>query len=75
VLDASTYFQAIGNERTKAQIGITSWYEDYPHPLDWFAVLLNGERITPTHNNSTTTSTTTTSRMPTCRRSTRRSTS
>ena len=25
---------------------------DYPHPLDWFDVLLNGDRITSTHNNN-----------------------
>jgi peptide/nickel transport system substrate-binding protein len=51
-LDPNVYFQTIGNQTTKAQIGITSWYQDYPHPLDWFDVLLNGERITPTHNNN-----------------------
>src|SRR5690242_21547981 len=26
--------------------------EDYPHPLDWFDVLLNGNRITNTDNNN-----------------------
>ena len=30
----------------------TDWYQDYPHPLDWFDVLLNGKRITQTHNNN-----------------------
>jgi peptide/nickel transport system substrate-binding protein len=30
----------------------TDWYQDYPHPLDWFDVLLNGNRITQTHNNN-----------------------
>jgi peptide/nickel transport system substrate-binding protein len=30
----------------------TDWYQDYPHPLDWFDVLLNGDRITKTHNNN-----------------------
>jgi peptide/nickel transport system substrate-binding protein len=52
VLDANVYFQTIGNQATRAQIGISSWYQDYPHPLDWFDVLLNGQRITPTHNNN-----------------------
>jgi peptide/nickel transport system substrate-binding protein len=52
VLDSSVYFQTIGTQATRAQIGISSWYQDYPHPLDWFDTLLNGERITPTHNNN-----------------------
>jgi peptide/nickel transport system substrate-binding protein len=52
VLNANVYFQTIGNQSTRAQIGISSWYQDYPHPLDWFDVLLNGGRITPTHNNN-----------------------
>src|SRR6185312_304025 len=52
VLDPNVYFQTIGNQASKAQIGISSWYQDYPHPLDWFDVLLNGRRITPTHNNN-----------------------
>jgi len=52
VLDSSVYFQTIGNQARRTQIGISSWYQDYPHPLDWFDTLLNGERITPTHNNN-----------------------
>jgi peptide/nickel transport system substrate-binding protein len=46
------YFTTIGNQATKAQIMYTNWYQDYPHPLDWFDVLLNGNRITQTHNNN-----------------------
>ena len=46
------YFQTIGNQATKAQAMFTDWYQDYPHPLDWFDVLLNGNRITQTHNNN-----------------------
>ena len=30
----------------------TDWFQDYPHPLDWFDTLLNGNRITKTHNNN-----------------------
>jgi hypothetical protein len=26
--------------------------QDYPHPLDWFGVLLDGRTITPTHNSN-----------------------
>jgi len=52
LLSHGVYFQTIGNQATKAQAGHTDWYQDYPHPLDWFDVLLNGNRITQTHNNN-----------------------
>ena len=52
VIDASIYWTTIGNQATKAQIGFADWFQDYPHPLDWFDVLLNGDRITDTHNNN-----------------------
>jgi peptide/nickel transport system substrate-binding protein len=37
---------------THAQTGWARWLEDYPHPLDWFDVLLNGNRITDQDNNN-----------------------
>ena len=46
------YWTTVGNQATKAQIGFADWFQDYPHPLDWIDVLLNGERITQTHNNN-----------------------
>jgi peptide/nickel transport system substrate-binding protein len=49
-LDAATYWTTIGNQKTKAQIGFADSYQDYPHPLDWFDPLLNGNRITPLYN-------------------------
>jgi len=52
VIDASIYWTTIGNQATKASVGFADWFQDYPHPLDWFDVLLNGERITQTHNNN-----------------------
>jgi len=52
LLGHQVYFQTIGNQATKAQAMFTDWYQDYPHPLDWFDVLLNGNRITQTHNNN-----------------------
>jgi peptide/nickel transport system substrate-binding protein len=52
LLAHDVYFTTIGNQATKAQIMYTDWYQDYPHPLDWFDVLLNGNRITQTHNNN-----------------------
>lgn len=49
---SATYWAAIGNQASEAQIGFADWFQDYPHPLDWFDVLLNGERITKTFNNN-----------------------
>jgi peptide/nickel transport system substrate-binding protein len=52
LLSHQVYFQTIGNQATGAEAMFTDWYQDYPHPLDWFDVLLNGDRITKTHNNN-----------------------
>ena len=35
-----------GTRRPRPRPCYTDWYQDYPHPLDWFDVLLNGNRIT-----------------------------
>ena len=48
----ANYFVIIGNQATKAQIGFTDWFEDYPYPTDWFDVLENGKNIHQTHNNN-----------------------
>src|SRR5579872_959926 len=52
IVTSAVYWATIGNEATDAQIGFADWFQDYPHPLDWFDVLLNGERITKTYNNN-----------------------
>ena len=52
IINSSVYWTTVGNQSTKAQIGFADWFQDYPHPLDWFDVLLNGTRITSTHNNN-----------------------
>jgi len=52
IINAAVYWTTVGNQATKAQIGFADWFQDYPHPLDWFDVLLNGNRITETHNNN-----------------------
>ena len=52
VLPRATYYTTIGNVDTHAQTGWARWLEDYPHPLDWFDVLLNGDRITDQDNNN-----------------------
>lgn len=51
-INAAIYWTTVGSQATKAQIGFADWFQDYPHPLDWFDVLLNGGRITQTHNNN-----------------------
>ena len=52
IINSAVYWTTMGNQATKAQIGFADWFQDYPHPLDWIDVLLNGERITQTHNNN-----------------------
>jgi peptide/nickel transport system substrate-binding protein len=52
VIDPSIYWTTIGNQRTRAQTGLANWFQDYPHPLNWFDTLLNGNRITEEHNNN-----------------------
>jgi len=52
IIARGVYWSTIGNQQTKAQVGWADWYQDYPHPLDWFDVLLNGNRITQVHNNN-----------------------
>ncbi|HEX6490088.1 MAG TPA: ABC transporter substrate-binding protein [Gaiellaceae bacterium] len=51
-LPRSTYYTVIGNINTRAQTGWARWLEDYPHPLDWFDVLLNGDNIVQENNNN-----------------------
>jgi peptide/nickel transport system substrate-binding protein len=51
-IHAAVYWTTVGNQATKSQIGFADWFQDYPHPLDWFDVMLNGDRITQTHNNN-----------------------
>jgi peptide/nickel transport system substrate-binding protein len=52
ILPRTTYYTTVGNVNTHAQTGWARWLEDYPHPLDWFDVLLNGNRITNQDNNN-----------------------
>ena len=53
ILPRATYYTTIGNADTPDRdIGWARWLEDYPHPSDWFDVLLNGNRITAQNNNN-----------------------
>ncbi len=51
-LDQQVYFDRIGTKSSKAQTGFTDWYQDFPHPADFFQPLLTGDSLqsTPTSN-------------------------
>jgi peptide/nickel transport system substrate-binding protein len=51
ILNADNYFTVVGNLSTpELDTGWGDWFEDYPHPNDFFEPLLNGESIQPTNN-------------------------
>jgi peptide/nickel transport system substrate-binding protein len=51
ILNADNYFTIIGNRTTPdLDTGWSDWYEDYPHPNDFFQPLLAGESILQTNN-------------------------
>ena len=49
ILDGGVYFQTVGNEETRAQTGFTNWFQDFPHPLNFY-FLVDGDTIQPTNN-------------------------
>jgi peptide/nickel transport system substrate-binding protein len=50
-INGDIFFTTIGNAKTPdLDTGWTSWYQDYPHPNDFFQPLLAGESIAPTYN-------------------------
>ncbi len=51
IVNADNYFTIIGNTSTpNLDIGWTDWFEDFPHPNDFFDILLNGENTASTNN-------------------------
>jgi peptide/nickel transport system substrate-binding protein len=48
-LDPAVLFQTLGSQETRAQIGFTNWFQDFPHPAN-FLFLLDGDNIQPTNN-------------------------
>jgi peptide/nickel transport system substrate-binding protein len=51
VINADNYFTVIGNQSTAdLDTGWSDWFEDYPHPNDFFQPLLSGESILQTNN-------------------------
>ncbi len=49
IIDGGVYFQTIGDQSTEAQTGFTNWFQDYPHPLNFY-FLVDGATIQPTNN-------------------------
>jgi peptide/nickel transport system substrate-binding protein len=49
VLDGGVYFQTVGNEKTKPQVGFANWFQDFPHPAN-FLFLIDGDTNQPTNN-------------------------
>jgi peptide/nickel transport system substrate-binding protein len=49
VLDGGVYFQTVGNDKTKAAVGATNWFQDFPHPAN-FLFLIDGDTNQPTNN-------------------------
>jgi peptide/nickel transport system substrate-binding protein len=51
ILNPDNYFTVIGNTSTpNLDTGFADWFEDFPHPNDFFGILLNGESIQSTNN-------------------------
>jgi peptide/nickel transport system substrate-binding protein len=51
VINPDNYFTVIGNRSTpNLDTGWSDWFEDYPHPNDFFQPLLAGESILQTNN-------------------------
>jgi peptide/nickel transport system substrate-binding protein len=51
IINADNYFTVIGNTSTPdLDTGWSDWFEDYPHPNDFFQPLLNGNSIQTTNN-------------------------
>jgi peptide/nickel transport system substrate-binding protein len=45
-----TYFTTIGELKLHPQTGFLDWNQDFPNPVDFYGVLLDGHAILPTNN-------------------------
>jgi peptide/nickel transport system substrate-binding protein len=51
VISGEIYFTTIGNAKTpNLDTGFDDWFQDYPHPNDFFQPLLSGDSILPTNS-------------------------
>ena len=47
----ATYFTTIGESKSiHPQTGFADWNQDFPNPVDFYGVLLDGKAILPTNN-------------------------
>lgn len=52
VVAGSVWLQTIGNKKTpNLHAGFDNWFQDFPHPANWF-YLVHGDTIQPTNNNN-----------------------
>src|SRR5919112_1224479 len=49
IIDGGVYFATIGNAKTKVQTGFANWFQDFPHPKNFF-FLVDGKSIQPTNS-------------------------
>ena len=53
IINGDNYYAVIGNQSTpELDTGWFDWFEDYPHPNDFFQALLSGDSIAPTGNSN-----------------------
>jgi peptide/nickel transport system substrate-binding protein len=53
VIAGDVYWTTIGNESTPdVDTGFANWFQDFPHPDDFFRPLLHGESILPSNGNN-----------------------
>ena len=53
VIAGDVYWTTIGNESTPdLDTGFADWFQDFPHPDDFFRPLLHGDSILPTNSNN-----------------------
>jgi peptide/nickel transport system substrate-binding protein len=53
VVNSDNYFSLVGNQSTSnLDIGWASWFQDYPHPNDFFQPMLSEESIFPTNTSN-----------------------
>jgi peptide/nickel transport system substrate-binding protein len=52
ILDQQVYYGTVGLKKTRAQTGFTAWYQDFPHPADFFQPNLSKKALasSPTFN-------------------------
>lgn len=52
ILDQQVYFGTVGLKKTQAQTGFTDWFQDFPHPADFFEPNLSKKALasSPTFN-------------------------